>query len=87
MVRSHLQVRSFQRLQESSSVMIKTILSLIIVLIIAVFSYWMYVAYSGSSTSPYWAEINAKMPDPLRRYACEELRKREAGTVASCENQ
>ncbi len=63
----------------------QTILSLIILLIIAVFSYWLYVAYSLPASTPYWVEINSKMPDSLRRYACEEMRKHETGPIASCE--
>jgi hypothetical protein len=65
---------------------IRAVLSLIIVLIIAVFAYWLYAAYALNSGSPYWAEINSRMPDSLRRYACEEMRKREtSGQIKSCE--
>ena len=65
---------------------IKTILSLALLVVIAVFAYWLYAAYALEPNAPYWAQINRSMPDPLRRFACQELRTR-AGTVSvdSCE--
>jgi hypothetical protein len=65
---------------------IRVVLSLIIILIIAVFAYWLYAAYALNSSAPYWAEINGRLPDSLRRYACQEMRKREtSGQIQSCE--
>ena len=70
-----------------SSVMgfIKTVLSLVLVAVVVVFGYWLYAAYALAPDTPYWAQINGKMPDPLKRYACEEMKKRVSGPVASCE--
>jgi hypothetical protein len=64
---------------------IKTVLSLVLLVAVAVFGYWLYAAYSLTPDTPYWAQINTNMPDPLKRYACEEMRKRVTGPVASCE--
>jgi hypothetical protein len=64
---------------------IKAVLSLIILAAIVVFGYWLYAAYALTPDTPYWAEINSKMPDPLRRYACEEMRKHQTGTIKSCD--
>lgn len=64
---------------------IRAVLSLIILAAIVVFGYWLYVSYASTPDSPYWAEINSRMPDPLRRYACQEMRKRESGAIDSCE--
>ncbi len=66
---------------------IRTVLSLIIIFIVAVFGYWLYGSFVSAPNAPYWAEINRNMPDPLRRYSCEQVRKREAtAPVESCEN-
>jgi hypothetical protein len=64
---------------------IKTVLSLALLAVIVVFGYWFYAAYALAPDTPYWAQINGKMPDPLKRYACEEMKKRVSRPVASCE--
>jgi hypothetical protein len=64
---------------------IKSVVALVLVAVIAVFGYWLYGAYALSPSTPYWAQINGKMPDPLKRYACVEMKKRVSGPVASCE--
>jgi hypothetical protein len=64
---------------------IKTVLSLVLLVVVVVFGYWFYAAYSLTPETPYWAQINSNMPDPLKRYACGEMRKRVSGPVASCE--
>jgi len=66
---------------------VRILLELAIILVVGLFSYWAYVGYAGSpSSSPYWTEINANMPHAWRRYACDEISKRETGAVPSCEN-
>ena len=65
---------------------IKTILSLVLLAVIVVFGYWFYAAYALAPDTPYWAQINGKMPDPLKRYACEEMKKRVSGPVESCDS-
>ncbi len=64
---------------------IKAILSLVILAVILVFGYWLYASYVSAPDAPYWAEINGKLPDPLRRFSCEQVKKRVSGPVASCE--
>ena len=65
---------------------IRAVLSLAILVVILVFGYWLYASYVSAPDAPYWAEINSKMPDPLRRFSCEQTRKRAGATpIASCE--
>ena len=66
---------------------IKSIIGLILLVVIAVFGYWLYATYAAAPDAPYWAEINSKLPDPLRRFSCDQTRKRIGGTAAiqSCE--
>jgi hypothetical protein len=63
----------------------KTVLSLVLLAVIVVFGYWFYAAYALAPDTPLWTQINSKMPDPLKRYACEEMKKRVSGPVKSCE--
>lgn len=66
---------------------IRAVLSIVIILIIAVFGYWLYASFVTAPNAPYWAEINRNMPGSLRRYSCDQVRKREANApVESCEN-
>jgi hypothetical protein len=65
--------------------LIRAIITLIILAIIVVFGYWVYGTYVNTDT-PYWSQINTRMPDSLRRYSCDQIKKRNTGTaVASCE--
>ncbi|MBI4723616.1 MAG: hypothetical protein HY765_00895 [Rhodomicrobium sp.] len=65
---------------------IKAIISLVILLVVLVFGYWLYASYVSAPNAPYWAEINGNLPDPLRRFSCDQVRKREAtAPVTSCE--
>ena len=65
---------------------IRAVLSLAILVVILVFGYWLYASYVSAPDAPYWAEINSKMPEPLRRFSCEQIRKRAGATpIASCE--
>ena len=66
--------------------LLRTIINLAILLLIGVFSYWLFASFITAPQAPYWAEINGFMPDPLRRFSCEQVRKREtAAPLASCE--
>lgn len=66
--------------------LIKAFLNLIILVLLGVFGYWLYASFVSAPNAPYWAEINSYMPDPLRRFSCEEVRKREpAAPLKSCE--
>ncbi|HZV21952.1 MAG TPA: hypothetical protein VE986_10450 [Hyphomicrobiales bacterium] len=65
---------------------IRAIISLAIILIIVVFGYWLYASYVSAPNAPYWAEINKRLPDPLRRFSCDQVRKRNSsGPIESCE--
>ncbi len=66
--------------------LIRTLLSLALLFVIVVFGYWLYAAYSLTPDTPYWTEINRRMPDPLRRYACQQMRTHAgSGPIESCE--
>jgi len=66
--------------------LIRAIINLIIVILIVIFGYWLYASYFSAPNAPYWADINRNMPDPLRRFSCDQVRKREAaGPIESCE--
>jgi hypothetical protein len=64
----------------------RALLSLVLIVVIAGFAYWFIGAQVLDPSTPNWAQINEKMPDPLRRYGCREMRKRSGtAAVASCE--
>jgi hypothetical protein len=66
--------------------LIRTFINLVILVLIGIFSYWLYASFVSAPGAPYWAEINRYMPDPLRRFSCEQVRKREpAAPLPSCE--
>ena len=64
---------------------IKAIFYLVIFGIIAAGGYWLYGAYSTNGDAPYWAELNSNLPDPLRKFSCEQIKKRVPGPVESCD--
>jgi hypothetical protein len=67
--------------------LISTIVNLTISVLLGIFSYWLYASFVSAPNAPYWSEINRNMPDPLRRFSCEEVRKREpAAVLKSCED-
>ncbi|MGO9174494.1 MAG: hypothetical protein ACLP7P_21370 [Rhodomicrobium sp.] len=64
----------------------RALINLVILLIILIFSYWLFASFVTAPSAPLWAEINSAMPDALRRFSCEQVRKREAtAPVKSCE--
>jgi hypothetical protein len=66
--------------------LIKALINLIILILIVIFGYWLYATWVSAPDAPYWAEINRRMPDTLRRYSCDQVRKRAAtGPIESCE--
>ncbi len=66
--------------------LIKAIINLVIVILIVIFGYWLYASFVSAPNAPYWAEINRNMPEPLRRFSCEQVRKREAtAPIQTCE--
>ncbi|MGO9544366.1 MAG: hypothetical protein ACLPPF_06180 [Rhodomicrobium sp.] len=66
--------------------MVRAIINLVILIVILVFGYWLFASFVTAPNAPYWAEINSKMPDALRRFSCEQVRKREAtAPIQSCE--
>jgi hypothetical protein len=65
---------------------LKAIVSLVLFAIIAVAAYWLIASYTTKGELPYWAEINANLPEPLRSFACENIKKTDAtAVVASCQ--
>ncbi|MGO9363523.1 MAG: hypothetical protein ACLP02_08675 [Rhodomicrobium sp.] len=65
---------------------IKALINLIVLILIVTFGYWLYASFVSAPNASYWAEINRNMPDPLRRFSCEQVRKREtAAPIPSCE--
>jgi len=66
--------------------LIRAIINLVILVLIVIFGYWLFASFVTAPNAPYWAEINRNMPDPLRRFSCEQVRKREtAAPIESCE--
>ncbi|MBT3071336.1 hypothetical protein KKP04_10725 [Rhodomicrobium sp. Az07] len=64
---------------------LKTIVSLVLFAVIAVAAYWLIASYTTKGDLPYWAEINANLPEPLRNFACENIKKTDAtAVVPSC---
>ncbi len=62
---------------------IKTLLGIVILLAIIVFGYWLYATYTiASANDEIWVEVNSRMPDPLRKWSCAEVRKRVASAQA-----
>lgn len=61
---------------------IRTIFSLLIVFIIIVFGYWLYATYTtaNASNDKIWVNINQYMPDPLRKWSCDEIKARTGAT-------
>lgn len=65
---------------------IRFVLSLAIIAIIVLFSYWLYGTYALPPDDKYWAQINTYVPEPLRRFSCEQMRKRAGSApIISCE--
>jgi hypothetical protein len=63
---------------------IRGLISLVILAIIVVFGYWLYATLTSAPDAPYWAQINGYMPDQLRRYSCDQVKKRVTGPVETC---
>jgi hypothetical protein len=66
---------------------IKTLVGLILVLAIAISGYWLYASYVSAPNAPYWAQLNSVLPDPIRKFSCDQTRKRIGADtpVPSCE--
>ncbi|MGO9487068.1 MAG: hypothetical protein ACLPX9_21260 [Rhodomicrobium sp.] len=66
--------------------MIRTIINLIILILAGIFGYWLYATFVTAPHAPYWPEVNRNLPETLRRFSCEQVRKREpTGPLPSCE--
>jgi hypothetical protein len=62
---------------------IKTLLGVVILVAIVVFGYWLYATYTiASADDEMWVEVNSRMPDPLRKWACTEVNGRIAASEA-----
>jgi hypothetical protein len=62
---------------------IKAIFYLVIIAILAVTGYWFYGALGTSGDAPYWTEINKRLPEQARNFACEQIKKNHPN--ASCD--
>jgi hypothetical protein len=63
--------------------MIRTLLGIVVLLAIIVFGYWLYATYTiGSADDQMWTEVNSRMPDPLRKWACAEVKTRIGGSAS-----
>ena len=62
---------------------IKTLLGIVIVVAIVVFGYWLYATYTiAAADDEMWVEVNSRMPDPLRKWACTEVNGRISAAEA-----
>ena len=56
---------------------IRTLLGIVVLLAIIVFGYWLYATYTiATANDNMWVEVNSHMPDPLRKWACTEVKTR-----------
>jgi hypothetical protein len=62
---------------------IRTIIGILLIVVLVVVGYWMYVTYTTKNgDDEIWATINRTMPEPLREWACNEIRQRESDIPA-----
>ena len=54
---------------------IKAIFYLIIIGFLAIAGYWLYGAFSTAGDAPYWTEINKRLPEQAKNFACEQIKK------------
>ncbi len=64
---------------------IKAIFYLIILGILALTGYWFYSAFATAGEAPYWAEINKRLPEQAKSFACDQIKKHASGHVESCD--
>ena len=63
--------------------MIKTLLGIVVLVAIGFFGYWIYATYTiGSADDQTWTQMNSYMPDPLRKWACAEVKTRIGGSAS-----
>jgi hypothetical protein len=56
---------------------IRTLLGLVVLVAIIVVGYWLYATYTiASANEQMWVEVNRRMPDPMRKWACNEVKTR-----------
>lgn len=56
---------------------VKTVIGIVILLAIIVFGYWFLKTYTmASADDGFWIKINSNMPDPIRKWACQEVHRR-----------
>jgi hypothetical protein len=62
---------------------IRNLLGLILLLAIIVVGYWLYATYSITNANDrMWVEVNSRLPEPMRRWSCAEVKARVGGTAA-----
>jgi hypothetical protein len=62
---------------------IRTLLGLVVLVAIVVFGYWLYATYTiASANDDIWVQVNSRMPDPLRKWSCAEVKTRVGGTAS-----
>jgi len=56
---------------------IRSLLGIVVLLAIIVFGYWLYATYTiASANDEMWVEVNSRMPEPLRKWSCNEVKNR-----------
>ena len=69
---------------------IKTVLGLVILAVIVVGGFWLYATYTiasandGDWQTQAWTEVNSRLPEPLRGWACSEIQGRLQQMPAHC---
>jgi len=63
---------------------IRTLLGIVVLLAMIVVGYWLYATYTvASANDAMWIEVNSRMPDPLRKWSCAEVRARVGGSASA----
>jgi hypothetical protein len=56
---------------------IRSLLGIVVLLAIIVVGYWLYATYTiASANDETWVQVNSRMPEPLRKWSCNEVKNR-----------
>ena len=60
---------------------------LVILIVIAVFAYWLIIPIVPAPEAPGWAQINSNLPEAMQRFSCDRMLKSGAAApVKGCES-